>query len=248
MNKKFRYLSKGISIAHDFTRERLFSFDKKTITAPLNLSLTGASKFRKKKVKLLSSSINRNAPESQDRLRDSREARGKTSRAFSFVGFLDLLFRDTAFASFRREPIGRLRGVLWDGRDAGPAGPDELPDASAQEQPEAQVDRLHGERRVARQCRRASEEEAQHPLRRGNGLLLSQGAGLHLRTFPGKFRKLVPPSSFFFNSRANVYVTSRYVFPLCQYPDCLATLATVSGSLNAAFKFHVFSFHCSGRV
>jgi len=49
----------------------------------------------------------------------------------------DLLFRDTAFAAFRGEPVGWLRGVLGDTRDAGTVTSDELPDTSGQEQSKA---------------------------------------------------------------------------------------------------------------
>lgn len=126
----------------------------------------------------------------------------------------DLLFCYTAFVSFRREPVGWLHDILGDVRDAGPTAPDELPNASGQEQLEAQVDRLHGERRVAGQRRRAPEEEAQHPVRRGDGLLFPQGAGFHLRTFPGKSENWsLPPPHLSFQLAGNLCVTSQICLP-----------------------------------
>lgn len=108
------------------------------------------------------------------------------------------------------EPARRLRdGGAEDADDAA-----ELPDA-LQEQPQAPADRLHGgvvllvcvvvgsvgsrfgrgarcqaarHRRPGRSGLRG-QEEAQHTVRRGHGLLLSQGPRLHLRAFTGKTRR-----------------------------------------------------------
>jgi len=54
-----------------------------------------------------------------------------------------------------------------------------------------------------------------------------------------------------FQLAGNLCVTSRYIFhffPLHLYLDRLVTLVVVRGSLNVAFKFRLFSVHCSGRV
>jgi len=179
-------------------------------------------------------------------LRKQFQSQGKASRALSFVGILVGICYFVTRRS-RLSGVNQLDGYATSSGTSGTPG--QLSLTSFRTLPT----KSNLKRRLI-DCMESDESRSNvdEPLKKKRNIHFD---AVTVYYFPRAQGFTCVPSqvswSPFCHLAGHLCVTSRYIFPFFPLHLCLdrlVTLVAVRGSLNAAFKFRIFSVHYSGRV